>query len=161
KFDLWRRNPSGDLTRVTNDGRTTEGVACGSTFLVAREDGATRAIVRLDAAGHEIGRLTTGPNDGSPECAHDGSDYFFARWSSEGEGIYRCREKGCRRLLQGFAAGLALSPDGARLAYLTIATKRVPEIRWIPSSGGQPHAVADVEGLCNPGWSSARTLWIS
>jgi hypothetical protein len=56
---------------------------------------------------------------------------------------------------------LSLSPDDARLAFMT-EENRGHVIRWVPANGqGGGRDVTVVDTGCNPVWSSEKDLWVA
>jgi len=72
----------------------------------------------------------------------------------------RCDQRGCQRLLKGGVGTLAISPDGKRIAVLTMEARGLG-VSWIGADGGVSHRVSDTETACRPGWASVHSLWIS
>ena len=158
--DLFVRKPNGAQVNVTRNGHIWEGNRCGRDFIVSREVAHDKIIVeRLDASGRPIEQLSEGPADASPACAPDGKTWFY-RPRSPQPSIRRCDRQGCREIFQGFALGLAASPDGRRLAFITV-DKRGSIVQWIGADGGETHEVAETETNCPAGWASSETIWVS
>ncbi len=73
--------------------------------------------------------------------------HWFYRPHAPTPTIRRCdRATGCRDIFQGYAIGLSASPDGKRLAFVTM-DKRGTIVQWIAADGGEPHDVAETETL--------------
>jgi hypothetical protein len=158
--DLWWRKPNGTLINVTKSGHVWEGNRCGRDLVISEELDPERIVIkRIDFAGKRLEQLTDGPRDWSPACTPDGKVWFY-RPHMPGPAIRRCDRDGCRDIFHGFAMGLDASPDGRRLAYVTM-DKRGSIVQWISADGGEPHTVAETETVCPVGWSSADTLWVS
>jgi hypothetical protein len=156
--DLWRKGPGGTRVHVTHDVDLESASRCGSGFVIARVPFST--IVRIDSEGKYLDEWTLGPQDRSPACSPDGKVLYFVRDGGEKPGIYRCDAGGCRRLTADFALSLDASPDGTRLAYLGVGPGG-PRIALLSVEGGEPRYLVDSETGCFPGWSSAKTLWVS
>jgi hypothetical protein len=133
---------------------------CGRDLIVGRETDNGRYVVeRVDNTGAAVEVLGSGPLDGSPACLPSGDVWFFAKWEARTR-IVRCDRRGCRTLLESNSSSLAVSPDGARLAFTTFDDKH-PAVVWMNVDGGPLHTVTETETGCAPGWASARTLWVS
>jgi hypothetical protein len=158
--DLWVRNAGGAFENLTRNGHVLDGNYCGSDLIVSREIEPEKTVVeRLDASGRRMERLSDGPIDWSPACSPDGSVWYY-RPHLPHPSIRRCDRQGCRELFRGFAFGLSASPDGKRLAFVTVE-KRGTVAVWIGADGGAPHDVAETETGCPVGWASAETIWVS
>jgi hypothetical protein len=158
--DLYLRKASGVLTNLTKSGRVWDGSRCGRDLIVSKELAPERIVIeRLDAAGRRIEQLSEGPRDWAPSCARDGKIWFYVRHLPHPR-IRRCDRVGCRDIFHGFALGLAASPDGQRVAYVT-SDKRGYVVQWLAADGGEPRDVAETETACPVGWASADTIWVS
>jgi protein kinase-like protein/WD40 repeat protein len=158
--DLWFRKPNGTFANLTNSGGVMDGNRCGRDLIIARELDAGRIVIeRLDGAGKHIERVSEGPADWSPACAPDGKTWFY-RPHAPLPSIRRCDRHGCREIYQGYAIGLAASPDGRRLAFV-VMDARGSVAQWISADGGPTHEVAETETSCPVGWATAHTLWVS
>jgi hypothetical protein len=158
--DLWVRGPSGRFANLTKSGRIRDAERCGRDLVVTREIEPEKTVIeRIDTAGHHIEQLSDGPADWSPACTDDGRVWYY-RPHLPHAGIKRCDRVGCREIFRGFAFGLSASPDGRRLAFITVEP-RGETVRWMPAEGGELHEVADTETSCAPGWASPNTIWLS
>jgi hypothetical protein len=153
------RFASGRRAAFRRDALVFGGDRCGDELLLAEKAGAGIAIVRADASGAVRAQLTQGPADLQVSCAPDGRRWFYSSFGRN-LGLYRCDPPGCTRVFADPAWGSAVSPDGARVAFMTV-TVRGPTVRWMASDGGEVHDLADTETICGPSWASPRTLWIS
>ena len=96
----------------------------------------------------------------SPGCSPDGQSWYFVDGTSPLR-LKRCRDNECRVLTEGGTFGvLSVSPDGTRIAFLTMAS-RGPLVGWMSADGGATHDVSDSETGCAMGWASNQTLWVS
>jgi hypothetical protein len=154
------RWPDGRSTEFSRDWLVFGGDRCGSDLALAEKSGDGMAIVRVGANGALIARMSPGPADMQVSCDPDGRRWFYSSFAPAQLGLWRCDEAGCKRLVSEPTWGSAVSPDGARVAFATV-TARGPAMRWLPTSGGEPRDLAEVETLCAPAWSSPRTLWIA
>ena len=84
---------------------------------------------------------------------------FFVKRDAGGV-IRRCTSTGCETISNVSVFGLAASPAGDRLSFVTTG-KRGPVVQWMSTRGGLVHDVTNTETGCAPGWSSPRTLWVS
>jgi len=116
-------------------------------------------LERVDHTGRGIKVLTGGGAEHSPACLPNGKVWFFSAGEAKPQ-IMRCDDLGCRRLLERAAWGLSVSPDGTRLAFMTLE-KQGPIVEWINVEGGEIHPVAETETGCAAGWASPQTLWVS
>ena len=158
--DLWARKGSGPLFNLTRSGRVWDGNRCGRDVIVSEELAPEKIVIqRVDLAGRRIEQLSQGPLDWSPACTPDGKTWFY-RPHAPNPAIRRCDRTGCRDIYQGVAIGLAASPDGKRLAFVT-TDKRGSIARWISADGGPVHEVVETETTCPVGWASAETMWVS
>jgi dipeptidyl aminopeptidase/acylaminoacyl peptidase len=158
--DLYLRRPGGLLTNLTKNGHILDANRCGRDLIVSREIEPERTVIeRLDGAGRHLERLSEGPRDWSPACTPDGKVWFY-RPHKPYPAIRRCDRGGCRDIFHGFAIGLAASPDGKRLAFVTV-DKRGSIVQWIRADGGETHDVGETETACPVGWASADTIWVS
>jgi len=158
--DLWARAPNGAFANLTRDGHVRDVNRCGRDLIVSRELAPERTVIeRMDWAGQPIEQLSPGPADWSPACSPDGKIWYYRPHLPQ-PSIRRCDRAGCREIFQGFAFGLAPSPDGRRLAFVTL-DKRGSVVRWIGEGGGAPHDVAETETGCPVGWASGDTIWVS
>jgi hypothetical protein len=160
-YDAWLRHADGTRSRLTSDGVTADAVPCGKDVLVSKWwQGESASLWRLDATGTVVRKLPTAALANNPACSPDGRAWFYVSFGGD-SAVYRCDEQdACRRILDGGALALAVSPNGRRLAVLD-EIRGVDRVRWMPSEGGPLHDVGDSDGLCAPGWSSDRTLWIA
>ncbi len=157
--NLYSRSAGGVLVRVTAGDDVYQAARCGSGFVVAREVEDRAIIQRLDSAGQVVEVLSTDPDVESPGCAPDGQTWFVARRAPIPT-VRRCDRSGCRDIASVHTRGLAVSPDGKRLAF-ALLDRRGPTVGWMSADGGEVHVVAESETGCAPGWSSSRTLWVS
>jgi hypothetical protein len=158
--DLLQRRANGTLVNLTNSGRILDGTRCGSDLIVSRELEPDRIVVeRLDRTGARIAQLSEGPLDWSAACSPDGKVWYYDS-RDRTPTVRRCDRAGCRDLLHAYTIGLAASPDGKRLTYVT-ADKGGTIVQWISTDGGPPHDVAETETACPAGWASASTIWVS
>jgi hypothetical protein len=158
--DLWVRKMGGTFANLTRNGHVLDSNYCGHDLVVSREVEPEKTVIeRLDASGKRIEQLSNGPADWSPTCSPDGSVWYY-RPHLPHSSIRRCDRQGCRDLFEGFAFGLSASPDGKRLAFVTV-DKRGTVAVWINANGGAPHDVAETETGCPVGWASAQTIWVS
>jgi hypothetical protein len=160
--DLWVREPGGAaFINLTRDGHVRDVNRCGPDLITSREVEPDRTVIeRTDLAGKPIEELSPGPADWSPACSPDGKVWYYRPHLPQ-PSIRRCDSAGCREIFVGFAMGLAASPDGRRLAFVTL-DKRGPVVQWIPADGsGEPRDIAESETGCPVGWASPDTLWIS
>jgi hypothetical protein len=162
--DLAVRTADGTLSFVTTDDRIYAAAHCGGDFIVQRYADPLSVIERIDRSGRLIRRIGAGPFYAAPACSPDGDIVFYVEqptWR-----LMRCDQRECRPLqgnsaLQGGSAGsLAVSPDGDRLAVMTIDRRGIG-VWWMGSEGGEAHYVSETETGCAPGWASAKTLWVS
>ena len=160
--DLWVRRPNGGdgFTNLTRNGHVRDVNRCGRDLVVSRELEPERTVIeRMDWTGKPIEQLSCGPADWSPACSPDGKTWYFRPHLPQ-PSIRRCDRAGCRDIYQGFAVGLSPSPDGRRLAFVTL-DKRGSVVLWIGEGGGTPHEVAETETGCPVGWASDDTIWVS
>jgi hypothetical protein len=159
--DIWRRDPHGALQQVTHSGDIEQLAPCGRNLIAARMDagGRSTSVVVLDKQGRVLRELSTHHTDFSLGCSADGNQWFTVRGDAP-NGLYRCNDRGCDRLMSEDIAVLVVSPDGERLAFIQ-PRKGDPVVSWMPATGGEPREVSASETLCDPVWSSNRTLWVS
>jgi hypothetical protein len=158
--DLWVRRPGGGFANLTKSGHVRDVNRCGRDLIVSTEVEPERTVIqRIDLTGKPIEQLSPGPADWSPACSPDGKVWYYRPHLPQ-PSIQRCDRQGCREIFQGFAFGLAPSPDGRRLAFVAM-DKRGSVVQWIGGDGGEPHEVAESETGCPVGWSSPDTLWVS
>jgi hypothetical protein len=158
--DLMQRRPNGTVTNLTRSGHVWEGTRCGRDLIISEELEPERIVIqRVDFTGKHLEQLTEGPRDWSPACSPDGKVWFY-RPHLPAPAIRRCDRAGCREIWRGFAIGLEASPDGRRLAYVTM-DKRGTIVQWLSADGGEPHDVAETETACPVGWASPDTIWVS
>lgn len=157
--DVWAREAGGQYVRLTWDGNFESACPCGTELLAAQRTPGGSHVIRLDERGRAIAALTPGVEQGSPACNKDGSLKFFATWAGS-LGIHRCEHGTCERISSELATGLDVSPDGRRLVYMT-AGPRGLRVRWISTSGGEGHDLADSDTGCAAAWSSSETVWLS
>jgi len=156
--DLFLLNANKALARVTHDGAVYNAAHCGDNFIVRRDRGGRSLIERIDRSGGAVGTRTDVFVGFAPECSLDGRVTYYAEPSSLA--VMRCDQAGCGRLLKGPVGALAISPDGKRIAVLTLEPRGLG-ISWIGADGGVSHHVSETESACRPGWASAQSLWIS
>ena len=152
------RKPNGTLVNLTKSGHVWDGNRCGRDLIVSEElepeqtvDRARRlrrasALEQLTRRARATGRRPARPT------AKSGSTGRTCRRRR----IRRCdRARAAARSSTGFAIGLSASPDGRRLAFVTM-DKRGSIVQWIAADGGEPHDVAETETGCPVGWASRR-----
>jgi hypothetical protein len=138
----------------------THASPCGNDLIVDRSLGnGAVAVEIIDRSGQLIRRLSAGPVSGSSSCSPDGKEWFFMEGLAPMT-LKRCREGGCRVITERNLHGVSVSPDGRRIAFVTLAS-RGPLIGWMPVDGGPTHDVTDSETGCPIGWASNQTLWVS
>ena len=158
--DLFLLKPNGGPVNLTRNGHVWDGSRCGRDLIVSREVADEKIVIeRLDASGRYIEQLSDGPADASPTCTPDGKTWFYRRRAPQ-PSIRRCDGRGCRDVYQGFALGLAASPDGKRLAFISV-DKRGSIVQWMGAEGGDAYEVAETETNCPVGWASPDTIWVS
>jgi hypothetical protein len=148
---------------VTRDLQAREVARGGGHVLVSTLRGGQERIVELDDRGRELGVLSPGPRDEAPSILPGGREWTYVRRAGDAPGFYRCRFGGaCSRVTDAVMQYAAVSPDGARVAYVDTAPQGT---RARVLALAQPEApardVGDASSYCRPVWSSARTLWIS
>jgi serine/threonine protein kinase len=149
---------NGRLVRATTSGDVYGAAHCGADLVVGRVVAGHPRIERLDTNFKSLGVLVADTEANSPQCSPTGDVLFYIdgrSWTPR-----RCDQNGCKKLADRAAIRLAPSPDGTRIAAMTIE-KRGLTIWWVPIAGGDPHEVTEADNLCAPGWASDRTLWIS
>jgi hypothetical protein len=150
--DFMQRRPNGTLVNLTKSGHVWDGNRCGRDLIISEELAPEQIVIqRVDFTGKHLEQLTQGPRD----CK-----VWFYRPHKPTPTIRRCDRGGCRDIFHGFAIGLDASPDGTRLAYVTM-DKRGTIVQWISADGGEPHDVAETETACPVGWASPATIWVS
>ena len=148
--DLWVRRPNGMFAKLTKSGRIRDAERCGEDLVVTREIEPEKTIIeRIDTTGRHIEQLSDGPADWSPACTDDGKVWYY-RPHLPHASIKRCDRDGCREIFRGYAFGLSASPDGRRLAFVTVET-RGWTVRWMAAEGGELHEVADTETILPAG----------
>src|SRR5262249_43313865 len=159
-WEWWVGRPNGTFANLTRNGQVRDVNRCGRDLIVSREVEPERTVIeRTDLAGKPIELLSAGPADWSPACSPDGKVWYYRPHLPQ-PSIRRCDPTACRDIFQGFAVGLSPSPDGRRLAFVTMDT-RGSTVRWIGADGGEPHEVTETETTCPVGWASADTIWVS
>jgi hypothetical protein len=158
KDDAFLRS-NGHWRRLKVDGSIVHAVPCGTGVVISRLVGERLAIARLEMGSDKIIPVSEGPLDNSPACAPDGHVVFYVS-QQQSRIVHRCDANSCRPLARMDAFGLAVSPDGQRLAFVQVGN-RGPVVRWMSTEGGPVHNVSDTETACRPGWTSNRTLWVS
>jgi hypothetical protein len=148
-----------ELVPMEARGSVSEIVRCGSGFMTVEIDSAGVSLVRRDASGNAVSRVTDGPSESAPACSADGRVWYYAR-AGDQPGILRCHASQCDQVFRGVVWRLALSPSGNRLLVLNSANHGF-RVHVISSAGGDPREVSDSETACSPGWSSERSAWIS
>ena len=134
--DLMLRKPNGTLLNLTKSGHVWEGNRCGRDLIISEELSPEQIVIqRVDFTGKRLEQLTQGPRDWSPACTPDGKVWFY-RPHKPTPTIRRCDRGGCRDIFHGFAIGLDASPDGRRLAYVTM-DKRGTIVQWIERRRGR------------------------
>jgi hypothetical protein len=146
-------------TQFRRDWLVFDGDRCGNDLLLAEKVSDGIAIVRVGADGAALAQMTKGPADLHVSCAPDGRRWFYSGFGPS-PGLFRCDDAGCKRVVAEPTWGSAVSPDGARIAFTTVAA-RGPVVRCMPTDGGEMRDLLDTETICSPAWSTARTLWIS
>lgn len=116
--EVWRVFPDGTgLTQVTNSGGNYEdpSVTRDGKMLVVQSTSDDR-IVRMDSDGSNPVFLTSGPNDGDPNWAPDGSFIVFTR----ADDIWRMDPNGSNQVpltTGGSSYEPAVSPNGSKIIY--------------------------------------------
>jgi hypothetical protein len=72
----------------------------------------------------------------------------------------RCENKVCKRIIDGAAMSLSVSPDGKRIALVTFG-KRGPVVTVAAADGSGVRELVETETACKAGWASTKTLWVS
>jgi tRNA A-37 threonylcarbamoyl transferase component Bud32 len=162
RFDhrLTVRQRDGSFAELPGGDRIFHASRCGNNLIVDRglESGGVNVEI-IDRSGRLIRRVSNGPITGTSSCTPDGREWFFMEGIAPMV-IKRCSEKECRVLAERIVYGLSASPDGTRLAFVTLAS-RGPLVGWMPADGGPAHDVTDSETGCQAGWASNNTLWVS
>jgi len=156
--DLFVLNANKAFGRVTHDGAVYDAAHCGDNLIVRRDRGGRSLIDRIDRNGRTVGTRTDAFVGFAPGCSLDGRVTYYAEPSSLA--VMRCDHAGCARLLKGAVGTVAVSPDGKRIAVLTVEPRGL-RVSWIGADGGVSHHVSETESTCRPGWASAQSLWIS
>ena len=153
--------PSSDsgVIQWTRENEVAYIARCGTGFVVARQKGADSIIERTDSRGRLIATLTSGPWDADPVCSSDGQILFYLQASGRPE-VMRCDTRGCRGIRNRPALSLSISPDGGRLALVTL-DQRGPIVEVMDPEGGHVRELTETETGCKAGWASAETLWVS
>jgi serine/threonine protein kinase len=161
--DIWVKDATGALNQLTNDRSITAVRPCGDNGFIAERvfENERVRVIRVMRNGHETDPVSPGPRDGSPACIGSGEAWVYTSYDGARPVLHRCDEHRCVAVAEGdLFAGAVASPNGERIAYITISN-RGPHVRWISVRGGDAHEVADTETLCAPGWSSDHHLWVS
>jgi serine/threonine protein kinase len=163
---VWRRSPDGQRTTLLGSSNVASAAPyvataapCGSDLAVTVKDGGRILAERLDLSGRRLAVFNSGKPAAGPVCSSDGRTVFFTDLTI-GSAVVRCEDQRCSVLAKVPAAGLALSTDGARLAFVDFSNRGL-FIRWIDSHGGAAHGGLPIETACTPRWSSGKDLWIS
>ena len=151
------RRANGAFATIVDASDIQSVASCGQDLVVARLRGGGSVIDRIDRAG-KVTRLSAGPLDGEPGCSPDGRTLYYLGGAT-GE-VRRCDQDGCGSVVDRPAMRLSVSPDGRRLALLSLEN-RGPIVWWISQNGGEIHEVGESETGCRPGWATPTTLWIS
>ena len=138
----------GTETALSRDGLVFGGDRCGGDLLLAEKSGQGIGITRLDRRGTLLSRMTEGPADLQVSCAPDGRVWFYSSFAGP-LGLWRCEQADCRRVVTEATWGSAVSPDGRRVAFVTVGA-RGPGIHWMASAGGDIHDVAETETILRP-----------
>jgi hypothetical protein len=122
------------------------------------EDGHV-SIERVDLGGRTLRVLSRSPTDYYSACTRDGLTWFLADQGAR-PNLARCDDNGCREISAKSVVGLSVSPDGDRLAFVSITSLGLM-VEWMSSNGGEIHEITQVDSLCRIGWATARTIWVS
>ena len=137
--------PNGAIVNLTKSGHVWDGSRCGRDLIVSEELEPEKIVIeRLDAPGRRIEQLSQGPRDWSPACSPDGKVWFYRPHAPQPERSGAAIMRRLPRDFPGLRLGLAASPDGKRLAFVTM-DKRGTIVQWIGADGGEPHEVAETE----------------
>jgi len=157
-FRLAVRQRDGSFEQIPGGGIISAS-PCGNDLIVDRRTDGGVVIETLDRSGRFIQRVSDGPISGFASCSPDGRVKYFTEGAAPTV-VKRCADKTCRVLAEKAIYGVAVSPDGKRLAFVTLAS-RGPLVGWMPTDGGASRDVADSETGCPIGWASNTTLWVS
>jgi hypothetical protein len=133
---------------------------CGDEFLTIDTEGGAYRVIRRTRKGGMIRYSTDGPMDYGVSCSRDGR-WFYLK-ASDGKGtVVGCGPDGCTDLLKGNFWRIRVSPDGSRLAVLSLE-KRGPTVSWIElREPANVHFLRETETTCCPTWSSNGAIWIT
>jgi hypothetical protein len=157
--DLWVRGADGRLAQLTHSGNIETAYRCADGFVAGRAQPDGVELVRMDRGGRVTATLARGSSAFDAACSPDGRTWYESQLS-EPAGLVRCTSQGCERMLAGTFGGLAISPDGERLALISVR-RTEPVVGWVSTHGGELHEVSDNETACGPGWSSSQLMWIA
>ena len=159
--DLWSTPDVGLRQKLTSDGTVLEAAPCGDdTYLLTRDFGETTSIVSRRQKNGNLADMTAPSFYQSPVCTGGGQEWWFQRIGPQKPGFFHCTDAGCTVISHELVRRAALSPDGTRIAYLTM-TNRGMTVRVMSTTGQNARSLVDSETACPPGWSSNDTLWVS
>jgi hypothetical protein len=164
-FNAWIRLASGAERQVTRNGASYNPSLSRTGKLLVEEywGGPSSRLAVLDLISAEYRVLPKSQFGLWPSFFPEGEQWAHVVMNTNDPGIYRCSlaETTCRRIVsdpQAFRP--VVSPDGTRIAYLTL-TVRGYRVRLIHSEGGTARDLAVSEGGCPAVWSSVDRLWVS
>jgi hypothetical protein len=164
-LNAWIRLPSGAERQVTRNGASYNPSLSRTGKLLVEEywEGPSSRLAVLDLISAKYRVLPKSQFGLWPSFFPEGEQWVHVVVNTNDPGIYRCSlaETTCRRIVsepQAFRP--VVSPDGTRIAYLTL-TVRGNRVWLIHSEGGTARDLAVSEGGCPAVWSSVDRLWIS
>jgi hypothetical protein len=127
---------------------------CGRGLAKIANDG---TLDILDARERSLNVAHRGRYNGVA-CSPDGTSWYpYGR--NDAAGIFRCNAEKCSRVIEEEIWSLAVSPNGARLAFVRTAPRGMT-VSVVAEAGGASIDVTGAESLCDVGWSSDRTIWV-
>ena len=108
---------------------------CGDEIVAATADDGGTAIKRFGSDGRFVGMLTSGRWYTDPACSSDGRTLFYLR-QGDRPGVVRCDAVGCRTIADREGLNLVASPDGKRLALVTMDDRRGAIVEIVDAGRG-------------------------
>ena len=135
--------------------------AAGTIWWSAGRSSRSKTVIeRMDSVGRVHRAAERRAGRWSPACSPDGKVWYYPAAPAATRASSAAIASGCRDIYQGFALGLSASPDGKRLAFITMDT-RGSTVQWITPRAASCTTWRRPKRAARSAGRRADTIWVS